>query len=195
MTAEIPSNPSNPPDPTDTFENNLSSVLTSLIANAEAESIRDAYAALATHEQAQAGLQKILALDLEGYYHAVTYPASKVTRGLVGLAYPGNHEVQFIFENYAFLRAHTRELIESCEGSSCCADKARTVCKTLARYFAENKEIVFNYEAEYTFHLPRVVLTTQEDILEWYQAIKRLTVGKGDQYMAALAKYEKLRNP
>lgn len=99
-----------------------------------------------------------------------------------------NREVIFIYKNYNLIESHISHLIEKFEGRACSADKSRTIINSIIKFFEKGKEIEFNYNQEYTFHLPKRILNTHEEIIEMYKGIKDLLYGDPDKYLIAFSK-------
>lgn len=122
-----------------------------------------------------------------------THTFNKLRRAIARNVIANDHDVVFIFMNYQFLKNHIERLIRDHEGHACCADKSRTILKSLCEYYITGDEIDFDYSQEYTFHLPNNVLRTHDEIIEFYEALK-LTQGgypKGVQRLHQF--YQKLK--
>lgn len=94
-------------------------------------------------------------------------------------------KARFLYSHADFVERHLRALIERFEGSACCADKTRSILHELSKFLREGTRIEFNYAGEYTFHLPRRVLTTHEEIEQLFEGLYRLFYGKPDSYFEA----------
>lgn len=78
----------------------------------------------------------------------------------------------FLFINYNYVESHIDRAFATYEGIPCCSDKSSVIIKSLVRHWINDEPIVFNYDQEYTFHLPKAILRTQEDILTYFKAIE-----------------------
>lgn len=78
-----------------------------------------------------------------------------------------------------FLEAILSELFTKAEGRACSADKSRTVLRHWAALIAGDIEAIkWNYEAQYTYHLPKKILTTEDSIEQFFTATLQLLAGK-----------------
>lgn len=126
----------------------------------------------------------------EDFYYKVLHPFKEFVSGLISHEFSNDSDVKFILLNSSFIERNFKEIIEKIEGMACCADKSRTILKRLFDFYNSDKtkEIEFNYEAEYTYHLPKKVFTTHEDIINFYQALKSLYYGRGEDYLGEMLK-------
>lgn len=124
----------------------------------------------------------------ESFYFSKIYAWEKFIDGYLKHSFKNNNTI-YIYKNYYLLYKHLTRLFETHEGSACCADKARTILNVLIDYFEENKQIQFNYDSEYTYHLPKLILKNQEDVLEYYDSLIKLFSGN---VLAYIEKYNKI---
>jgi len=120
------------------------------------------------------------------FFYAVLYPWEKFISGFLKSTINANKDVEFIFKNSQYIDRHFCNLFEKYEGSACCADKSRTIVNRLLKYYQEGEEIVFNYEAEYTYHLPKKIFKSHDHIIQFYESIKSLLYGNPEKYLEAL---------
>jgi len=92
-------------------------------------------------------------------------------------------EFSFLLMQYDFVEAQIRTLITKSEGHRCCADKSKTIMKALMRHLLLDEPIEFNYEQEYTYHLPKKVLMSQDEILSFYDALHSFYYGQPDAFI------------
>jgi hypothetical protein len=124
----------------------------------------------------------------EDFFYQMQYPFEQVIDGLLENVFPGNNDAKFIMANHNFIERHFVNLICKMEGSPCSADKSRTICRSLMHFFTSNQPIEFNYQGEYTFHLPKKIFTTHAEIVEFYYGIRDLYCGRSDRYLSAMLK-------
>lgn len=124
--------------------------------------------------------------DYEQLYHFIIYPFNKFMKGFVKTEIAENNDVAFLYSNSKFIENHFRNMIIKYEGSACCADKSRTIMKCLINYFLTDSEINFDYKAEYTYHLPKIIFTNHVDIIEFYEALRALWYGNPLKYLQVL---------
>ena len=116
------------------------------------------------------------------------FEQDNMCRALIAEHYPNvNPKGMFLFTNGDFVEMHFKQLITDHEGSSCCADKSRTIIKALAIFFIDNTPINFNYDAEVTYHLPELIFKTHDEIIEFYNALVDLFHARPEKYIKALA--------
>lgn len=124
----------------------------------------------------------------EEFYFSVLYSWDKFISGFILTEISNNDDVKFIYKNYNFINRHFTEIFEKYEGSFACADKSRTIIRNLLDYFINNKNIEFNYDNEYTYHLPKNFLKTHDDIIEYYNSLKGLYYGRFENYFKSIGK-------
>lgn len=90
-----------------------------------------------------------------------------------------------LMANSSFYREHLRALFSRFEGGACCADKARWALRQLFRHHHTGAPIVFS-GAVNAFWEPKRILTSQDWLLEFFDALYRLRHGSPDQYLAAM---------
>lgn len=124
--------------------------------------------------------------DVTAFYFAVAYPMGNLLDGLLAqeLCSP---EAQFLFRRGEFVESHFRRQIELYEGSTCCADKTGAIIEVLLNFFRTGQLIEFDYEQQYTYHLPKKVFTTHESIVGFFYALRKMYHGQADDYLAAIA--------
>ena len=124
--------------------------------------------------------------DLEDFYFSLLYPFEKLMSGLISVEISNNKGIEFIYMHSQFIERHFQRFIQDIEGSPCCADKSRTIIKRLVKWFLKGERIEFDYTQEYTFHLPKKVFKTHDEIIRFYEGIESLYYGYPLKYMEAL---------
>lgn len=93
-----------------------------------------------------------------------------------------NDMLPFVFKHHGMIERHFQNLFSKIEGRACSADKSRTVIRSLARYCRTGEEIKFDYDGKYTFHLPKKIFKTHDEIMELVKALRTLYVmGRADE--------------
>lgn len=92
-------------------------------------------------------------------------------------------DLNFIQEQKNFLENHFVYQITAKEGGTCCYDKASTIVSHLELFFTNGTEIVFDYTQKYTFHLPKEIFTTHNEIITFYKALVSLFYGNPTLYL------------
>jgi len=141
----------------------------------------------------QNGIKKID--DVDDFYIMMIYPYEKFLKGLIQVEISKNDEVKFLLLQYNFVEYQFQKIIVDVEGSACSADKSRTIMRRIFDWLNKGEKIEFNYEGEYTYHLPKTVFTTHEEITEFYDGVKNLYYGHYQKYLIELKKVmSKLEN-
>ena len=124
--------------------------------------------------------------DVQDFYLGLIYPHEQFISGLIKSEISKNNDVVFILENSQFIEHNFRYWVEKKEGMACSADKTRTILRRLVNFYKNGTKIEFDYTAEYTFHLPKVIFKTHESIVEFYEGVKSLHYGNPTLYLNAL---------
>jgi hypothetical protein len=170
-------------------QKDIANVLNGLLGAIDDEN-RKTFQALSDTPAIQDALQKVRAGDAEGFFFALLYPLENAIEGLLSTELPNNSKAQFLFSQGQFIERHFEKLFEQHEGSACCADKSRTIMSSLVRFFTTGKRIEFNYDAEYTYHLPRRLFRTHEEIVTFFDALQRLFYGRSAPYLEAMRRVD-----
>lgn len=120
------------------------------------------------------------------FFYAVLYPWEKFISGFLKSTLNANRDVEFIWEHSEFIDRHFKNLFEKYEGSACCADKSRTIVNRLLKYYSSGERIEFNYDSEYTYHLPKKIFKNHDHIVDFYEGLKSLLYGNPEKYIKAL---------
>lgn len=122
----------------------------------------------------------------EEFFYAVLYPWEKFVGGFLKSSLKANRDVEFIFKHSQYIDRHFCNLFREKEGSACCADKSRTIVNRLLEFYTTGKKIDFNYDAEYTYHLPKKIFKNHDQIVEFYEGLKNFLYGNPQKYLEAL---------
>ena len=128
---------------------------------------------------------------IDEFYYGIIYPFEKFTSGLIKSEISPNRNVVFIYQKLRFVENHFRNLFETIEGSACCADKSRAIVKRLIEFYKNGTKIEFDYNGEYTFHLPKKIFKTHESIICFYEGLHSLYYGISEKYLTALLNLKK----
>lgn len=132
-------------------------------------------------------------IGYEEFRFGLIYAFEQFISGLIKSKISSNRDVEFIFKKSREIERHFRYWIEKTEGMFCCADKSRTIILRLIDFYKEGKRIEFDYAQEYTFHFPKVIFKTHEEIIEFYEGVKNLNYGNPTKYLLALKKITELQ--
>lgn len=125
--------------------------------------------------------------DHEEFFLAILYPFEQFVSGFVRSEIANNRDVIFIIKNQNYIKNNFSRIIKQKEGSSCSSDKSRTIMMSLLNHYKTGEKIVFNYDQEYTYHLPNKVFRTHDHIIKFYEGLKNLWYGDNAKYLEALA--------
>lgn len=129
----------------------------------------------------------------EDFYFQMVYPFEKYLEGLVSFELSDTEKsqlgkLQFLLINSRFIESHFEKLIIMKEGTGCCADKSRTIINALFVWFKDGIKINWNYQQEYTFHLPKKIFKDHDSIIEFYDGIHQLYYGNLEKYLKTFHK-------
>ncbi|MCS4089261.1 hypothetical protein [Rhizobium sp. BK176] len=165
--------------------------LENIFASILGEAGRAAQEVLSAHENDPAILEATEALrelDYRRFKHALLRRHDQLTDALFKTVHGDNHHLLFLLKKQDFVSQHIRNLFVDVEGTSCCADKERTVMRALVRHYHSGKQIAFNYDAEYTYMLPEIVLRDHDSIIAYFDGLYRLYYGNPKPYLAEMLK-------
>lgn len=126
--------------------------------------------------------------DYDEFFYMILYPFQKFIEEFIKAEVADNDDVAFLYRNSQFVERQFESLIKMKEGSACCADKSGTIMKRLIKFYTTGEKIEFDYNAEYTYHLPKNIFKTHESIVDFYKAIKHLWYGNGAEYFKEIHK-------
>lgn len=124
--------------------------------------------------------------DCEDFYFSLIYPHQQFLKGLIRTEICKNSKVDFLLLHSRYVENHFLKLIVQKEGSACSADKSRTIISAIFRWLKTEQKIEWNYDGEYTYHLPKTIFKTHDEIIQFYEAIKNLYYGNCKEYLEAL---------
>lgn len=124
--------------------------------------------------------------DVDSFYMNLMYPHEKFISGLIKSEISKNNDVRFILQNSTYINENFKYWILKYEGTACSSDKTRTILEKLLEFYKNETPIKFDYEQEYTFHLPEKIFKTHESIIEFYLGIRAMFYGNPTLYFSAL---------
>ena len=148
----------------------LTAIFDSLLTNIGAENTK-LYSSIKNNEFFQEAIAGVKVGNPEYFFYHLIHPINNLIEGLLNHEASADNKVHFLFMKSQFIETHFNHIIKEKEDWPCSADKSRTIMKRLARWLLTGERIEFDYNAEYTYHLPKTVFTTHEDIEEFFIAI------------------------
>lgn len=164
------------------IEKGLKDVMQGMFASITEDNNR-AYDEISGNPAIESARKYIADRNTEEFYLMFLYPLMSPIEGFLENEFPGNTKAQFLFQRIDFVEIHFLNLIEKIEGSACSADKSRTIMRCIARFLIDGSEIKFDYEQEYTYHLPKKVFLDHESIMNFFDAIYNLYYGDHIKYI------------
>lgn len=122
------------------------------------------------------------ACDTEAFYVAMKYPIDKFMDGFLEAKSSNKYEI-FLYKHSEFIETHFEKAIKLVDGSMCINDKSKTIMVSLAKFFKNNAEIIFNRDQDFTYHLPERIFVTHEEILSYFVALYELYYGNPNEYI------------
>jgi hypothetical protein len=126
--------------------------------------------------------------DFDGYQIDYLIPFEERTRALVAERLKRHPGLIFLFMHLGFVSSQVEFLFRRFEGNACCVDKTTTVLRAIARFYHLGEPIAFDYGDENAYWLPRKILKTEDDILDFFAALQWLHAGKPDEYITVYGK-------
>lgn len=168
------------------FEKGLTNVISSLLSGQEKER-----ASLYEKILLEEDFHKHFKIDKDKFdpcdFHIyLQYPYEQFLECLIDNQLKISMKAKYFLLNIHFFENHITRVIERIEGSTCSVDKSRTIVSGIYSFLAYDRKIEFNYEGEYTYHLPRQILKTHDEIIKYYEALDDLYWGKEIKYLEFL---------
>lgn len=163
----------------------IKTVLEALLKGGQAEG-QLLYAQIYDEEIIQKARNAAQSGNPERFFFALGYQLQKVIDAVVEGEFPQNQNAQFLMANAHFIESHLDKIFTKFEGMACSHDKTKTVMKALLRFFTTEKRIEFNYDGEYTYHLPKKVLRDHDSIIAYFTGLHHLYYGNPDRYLVAM---------
>jgi len=125
--------------------------------------------------------------SVNDFYYLLQKPYEQFLNGFVQIVFSGNDQASWLFTHYCFVESNFAGLVSAVEGTSCSSDKSQTIVNSLAKFLLKEDRIVWNFDQEYTYHLPKTVFQTHESVVDFYKALQRLYYGNPDMYIRYMA--------
>lgn len=127
--------------------------------------------------------------DGEDFDLLLHYQFKKFLKGFIKVKFGDNNMIHFLLMNHQFVESHFLKWIIQKEGSACSSDKSRTIMSSIFKSKQTDGKIKWDYDAEYTYHLPKKVFKTHEEIISFFESLYHLFYGNPDKYLNHLQKY------
>jgi len=170
-------------------KSDITNVLEAILAGARSENAAEAEK-VSSNSSVQAALECLRCGDLDGFYFGLMYPIESVIDGLLSREL-NSPRAEFLAKNLTFVEQNFQKLIVRYEGSPCCADKSRTIMRSLLKFFATGEEISFDRTQKYTYHLPKYIFTTHSEIFEFFESLRGLYYGDSQDYLRVILSIHK----
>lgn len=165
----------------------LKSIFTSVLAESAREK-EELVQSLGDSEEVRKASEALASFNLPMFHYTFAHRLEGLLEGVIARQFPNSREAQFLALHYNFVDMHISKLIKTMEDWPCSADKTRTIIRALLKFYATGEKIQFDYAGEYTFHLPKRILKTHEDIVEFVSGLQRLYMGDPTAYLHAYGK-------
>lgn len=179
------------PNSTNVSKADLEKGLTDIFSSILAQEKIKALELLAEHEdepEVQEAAEALRKLDYQKFGRSLLHHQRRISETLVEKVLGDNPKLRFLLIQQDFVSRHIQKLFVEIEGYSCCADKERTIMRALIRHYHNGSRIEFDYEGEYTYHLPSVVLRDHDSIISYFDSLYRLYYGDHKPYLQAMLK-------
>lgn len=112
----------------------------------------------------------------------IFFPFKNIIRAFVNKKYKSdNHMIQLIYSEWGFFENHVRELTTKFQGSTCCADRSRTILRKYIDYSLTGELPVWDSEK---YSHPKV--GSPAHWMEFIEGLSHLYYGRPDKYLFAL---------
>lgn len=124
-------------------------------------------------------------LDPGSFHFSLCNPIQQMVDAVVEGEFPHNRNAQFLMAHSQFIEGHLDSIFTKFEGSACSHDKTRAVLAHLLMFFLQGKRVEFDYEQQYTFHLPKKVLKDHDSIIAMFEALHHFYYGSPERFLSA----------
>jgi hypothetical protein len=132
--------------------------------------------------------------SLENFYFKYLYPFERYISGLIQSEISTNKDIEFIFKNYYYIKKHFEYWFVRVEGTFANANKTKKIIDRIAGFYKDGTPIKFDYGGDNTYDLPKIIFTTHNEIIEFYESIKSLHYGNPKEYMNCILELSKINN-
>ena len=129
--------------------------------------------------------------NYEDFYRQLIRPAEKYWSGFIRTEIGKNNDLDFFLINSSFIEQNFKFWIINKEGSACSSDKSRAIMNRLYGWIKDEQRIIFDENEEYTYHHPKKVFTTHDEIDAFYLGLHHLHYGNPQQYLSIISELVK----
>lgn len=120
-------------------------------------------------------------INIEQYHLHFVTPQKRLSNGILKTKGIKSHQAIFLLNNLSFVKAHLESLIVEKEGCNECEEKSRRLVKMYFNYFEYNMPFIVRV-------LPKNVLKTEQEALDYFNAIYSLFHGQSKKYIEFLSR-------
>ncbi|WP_315922859.1 hypothetical protein [Mesorhizobium sp. SP-1A] len=177
---------------TDTNHNSLKAVLSELIERITTEGWQNRaklISIIIENSYIAASIEDLEKNRFEEFHEKIVRKSEDLIEGIVEHVFGEareNSDISFLIKQYDFVYHHLEQLFTKFEGHACCVDKTRTVLARLLLNKACGARIEFDYNGEWTYHIPKKILTSHDAVIEFFDAMINLYYGRHEKYLAML---------
>lgn len=107
---------------------------------------------------------------------------SKINQGIIA-TFSKNIKIIEYFKTFELVEQNFRRFFEKIEGNFACADKTNFIMKSIFLKLLDDKDIILDYNQEYTYGLPKKIFNTEDKIMDFYESIQNLSYGEPVKYI------------
>lgn len=177
---------------TDANHNSLKAVLSELIERITTEGWHnraELISIIAENSYIAASIEDLEKNRFEEFHEKIVGKSEDLIEGIVEHVFSDgreNSEISFLIKQYDFVYHHLEQLFTKFEGHACSVDKTRTVLAHLLLNKARGTRVVFDYNGEWTYHLPKKIMTSHDEVIEFFDAMIHLYYGRYEKYLTML---------
>lgn len=116
--------------------------------------------------------------NIDSYRYNVSDYFKDIADGYLITMFWENENLLFLFKHIDFIENNVHNIIKEKEWSTCSYDKTNWIISSLFKKYYYNKTIDFSpikdWEKEYSYFIPKTILNTETDILNFFEALQSL---------------------
>lgn len=123
------------------------------------------------------------AFDADQVHFRLQYPLENLILGMASSRFLLKNDAAFLLQHSDFVENQFKHWVVIFEGSPCSADKSGTILRRLLKHFKTGELIEWDYDQEYTYHLPKKVFRSHAEIVDFYKGVQSLYYGNPSSYL------------